>query len=152
MLAPAPAGIPGPDLVPALARSPWWRRGQLIRLEPDAPAAAFLDGALFGPDFPRGRDALPGWLFIALQENAATLGSRLGRVMYDLYRMREAEAPGEHPLEGRLNDMLANDPARATPFAAVAAREVPVWAAGFSATVAILLARASASAKARRGI
>ena len=48
-----------PDFVSALARSPWWKSGRLTRLEPDAPAAAFVDLALFGADFPRGRDALP---------------------------------------------------------------------------------------------
>ena len=45
------------DIVSALSGSPWWRRGRLVRLEPDAPAAAFVELALFGKDFPRGRDA-----------------------------------------------------------------------------------------------
>jgi hypothetical protein len=36
-------GGPVSDVVAALARSPWWRAGRLIRLEPDAPG-----GRLFG--------------------------------------------------------------------------------------------------------
>ena len=67
----------GADLIPALAGSPWWRRGRLMRLEPDAPAAAFVDRALFGSAFQRGRDVLPDWLFVALRENAASFGGRL---------------------------------------------------------------------------
>ena len=45
---------PASDIIASLARSPWWRAGRLIRLEPDAPAAAFLDWALFGSGFPKG--------------------------------------------------------------------------------------------------
>ena len=87
---------PTPDAVTALAKSPWWRAGRLIRLEPDAPAAAFLDQALFGPNFPHGRAELPGWLFIALKENAATFGSRLGRI-FDLDALA-FEDKGPHAL------------------------------------------------------
>ena len=80
----AKAGVCGgskSDIVEALARSPWWKNGRLIRLEPDAPAAAFLDSALFfSPKFPKGRAALSDWMFIALQENAATFGNRLRRI------------------------------------------------------------------------
>ncbi len=131
-----------PDFVSALARSPWWRRGRLARLEPDAPAAAFVDLALFGVDFPQGRDALSDWLFIALRENASSLGGRLGRVFYDLHGLGRADGAGVHPLEKRLDDMLDEAPARATEFAAVAATEVPFWAASFAARVALIVANA----------
>ncbi len=133
----------GPDLISGFARGPWWRRGQLMRLEPDAPAAAFVDLALFGSDFPQGRDALPEWLFIACRENAASFGSRLARVLYDLHELRPSESAGEHPLESQLQRMLDEDPTRAGQFAAVAASEVPVWAAGFAARVALILADAA---------
>ena len=133
----------GLDLISGLARSPWWRRGRLMRLEPDAPAAAFVDLALFGSDFPQGRDALPEWLFIACRENAASFGSRLARVLYDLHLLRRSESAGEHPLESRLLDMLDKDPTRAGQFAAVAASEVLVWAASFAAHVALILADAA---------
>src|SRR5262249_23379566 len=59
-------------VVDVLTRSPWWKNGRLIRLEPDAPAAAFFDVALFGSSFPKGRDALSDWMYAALEENAAT--------------------------------------------------------------------------------
>ncbi len=133
----------GLDLISGLARSPWWRRGRLMRLEPDAPAAAFVDLALFGSDFPQGRDALPEQLFIACRENAASFGSRLARVLYDLHLLRRSESAGEHPLESRLQDMLDEDPTRAGQFAAAAASEVPVWAASFAGHVALILADAA---------
>ena len=85
------------DFVEALSRSPWWKNGRLMRLQPDAPAAAFLDLALFGQGFPRGRDTLTDWMFIALRENAATFGNRLGRVLYDLHALGRA-GEGLHPL------------------------------------------------------
>jgi hypothetical protein len=84
----AKAGVcagPASDVVSALVRSSWWRNGRLARLEPDAPAAAFLNFALFGPSFPKGRDALPDWMFTALRQNAATFGGRLGRILYDFF-------------------------------------------------------------------
>ena len=133
----------GADLIPALAGSPWWRRGRLMRLEPDAPAAAFVDRALFGSDFQRGRDVLPDWLFVALRENAASFGGRLARVLYDLRGPRHTDEGGAHPLEGRLDEMLVKDPARAADFAALAATEVPFWGAGFAARVALILANAA---------
>jgi hypothetical protein len=128
----------GPDLISELARSPWWRRGRVMRLEPDPLAAAFVDLALFGSGFPQGRDALPTWLFIACRENAASFGDRLARVIYDLHELRASESAGGHPLESRLQDMLGEDPRRARHFAAVAARKVPVWAASFTARVALI--------------
>jgi hypothetical protein len=73
-------------VVGALSRSPWWKNGRLIHLEPDAPAAAFLDIALFGHRFPKGQDALSDWMFVALEENAATFGNRLGRILCDSMR------------------------------------------------------------------
>ena len=94
----------------ALAGSPWWRRGRLARLVPDAPAAAFVDLALFGVGFPQGRDALSAWLFAALRENASSLGGRLGRVFYDLHGLGRADGAGVHPLEKRLDDMLVEAP------------------------------------------
>ena len=131
------------DFVSALAKSPWWKRGRLARLEPDAPAAAFVDLALFGADFPHGCDALPTWLFIALRENASSLGGRLGRVLYDLNGLGHKQDEGVHPLDQRLEDMLAEDPARAADFAAVAGTDVPFWAARFAARVALILANAA---------
>ncbi len=132
-----------PDFVSALARSPWWKNGRLTRLEPDAPAAAFVDLALFGTDFTRGRDALPTWLFIALRENASSLGGRLARVLYDLNGLGRTDDQGAHPLDKRLADMLAEDPTRAAEFAAVASAEVLFWAANFAARVASILADAA---------
>jgi hypothetical protein len=129
-------------LISGLARSPWWTCWRLTRLEPDAPAAAFVDLALFG-DFPQGRHALPEWLFTACRENAVSFGSRLARVLYDLHGQRRSESAGEHPLESRLQGMLEEDPIRASQFAAVAASEVPVWAASFAARVALILADAA---------
>jgi hypothetical protein len=83
------------DIVPAIARSPWWKNGRLVRLEPDPPAAAFLDIALFGSTFPKGRDALSDWMFIALRENAATFGNQLGRILYDLHTLRSLRPENE---------------------------------------------------------
>jgi hypothetical protein len=44
---------------------------------------------------PHGRAELPDWLFIALKENAATFGSRLGRILYDLDLLAD-EDKGTH--------------------------------------------------------
>jgi len=141
----AKAGVcenPSSDIVSTLARSSWWKDGRLARLEPDAPAAAFLNLALFGPSFPRGRDALPEWLFLALRQKASTLGGRLARILYDLNNLRSLRPPGEltHPLEDRLNEMLDNDLARAEIFASAARSNTPFWSAGFAAQVAMILA------------
>ena len=130
----------GSDLISKLAGSAWWRCGRLMRLEPDPPAAAFVDLALFGSSFPQGRNALPEWLFIACRENAASFGNRLARVLHDLHELRRSESAGEHPLERRLQDMLDEDPTRSAQFEAVARSDVPVWAANFAARVALILA------------
>jgi Tetratricopeptide repeat len=139
----AGAGVCGPgatpDAVTALAKSPWWKAGRLIRLEPDAPAAAFLDWALFGPSFPHGRAELPDWLYLALKENAATFGSRLGRILFDLHVLA-GEGKGTHALDACLVRMLTDKPERAFSFADVASSEVPHWAANFAAQVASILA------------
>jgi tetratricopeptide (TPR) repeat protein len=131
---------PDSDLVETLARTPWWKNGRLARLEPDAPAAAFLDLALFGAQFPKGRPALSEWMFIALRPNAASFGNRLGRILYDLHAFGGAKE-GLHPLDERLSQMLLEKPERAIIFAAVAAGELPFWAASFAATVALMLAK-----------
>ena len=148
----ASAGVCGPgatpDAVTALARSPWWRAGRLIRLEPDAPAAAFLDWALFGPGFPHGRAELPDWLFIALKENAATFGSRLGRILYDLDALAD-EDKGTHALDACLARMVTDRPERASSFSSVASSEVPHWAANFAVRVASSLAEKAADPEIR---
>ena len=75
-----------------------------------------------------------------MRENASSLGGRLARVLYDLNGLGRADDEGVHPLDERLDDMLAEDPARAADFAAVAATDVPFWAARFAARVALILA------------
>ena len=45
---------PAQDPVAALVDTPWWHNGRLLRLQPDRPAAAFLDAALFNEQFPTG--------------------------------------------------------------------------------------------------
>jgi tetratricopeptide (TPR) repeat protein len=131
------------DTVAALSRSPWWKNGRLVRLEPDAPAAAFLDMALFGQSFPKGRDTLSDWLYVALEENAATFGNRLGRILYDLDALRSLRPKGEvtHPLDERLVGMVTERPERAASFASVASGEVPPWAANFAAHVAMIMGK-----------
>ncbi len=129
-----------PPFMSALVESPWWRRGRLLRLEPDPPAAAFFDLALFGEASPEGRADLPRWLFIASSENAATFGNRLARVLYDLHGLRSASGAGSHPLDERLVDMLAREPSRAVAFIQLAHADVPFWSANFAAHVALILA------------
>jgi tetratricopeptide (TPR) repeat protein len=129
-----------PDIMEALARSPWCKNGRLVRLEPDAPAAAFFDLALFDQRFPKGRDALSEWLFIALRENAATFGNRLGRVLYNLHTLDRTDE-GLHPLDERLVRMLIDQPQRAVLFVSVAAIDVSVWSANFAARVTLILAQ-----------
>jgi tetratricopeptide (TPR) repeat protein len=133
-----------PDAVTALAKSAWWRAGQLIRLEPDAPAVAFLDEVLFGPSFPHGRAELLDWLYLALKENASTFGSRLGRILYDLDVLMD-EGSGTHALDASLVRMVTEKPERAFAFARVAESEVPHWAANFAAHVASILAERAAN-------
>lgn len=137
----------GTDVVAALAKGPWWKNGRLGRLEPDAPAAAFVDAALFPRRFPNGRAALSGWMLIALRENAATFGNRLGRILYDLQIL--GRTGGVHVLDARLVEMVGANPARAEAFAAAASSQVPFWAANFAAHVALVLARGAADLEAK---
>jgi pimeloyl-ACP methyl ester carboxylesterase len=146
----AKAGVcenPSIDIVSALARSSWWKNGRLARLEPDAAGAAFLNFTLFGPSFPKGRDALPEWMFIALRQNAATLGGRLGRILYDLHTLRVLRPKDEirHPLEERLVQMVVEKPDRAETFVDVATSESPFWTANFAACVTLTLAERATS-------
>jgi tetratricopeptide (TPR) repeat protein len=136
------------DIAAALAQSPWWKGGRLSRLEPAAPAAAFFDGALFSSSFPKGRSALSDWMFIALQENAATFGNRLGRILYDLHTLRRADV-GPHPLDERLVQMVMDKPDRAASFARVASGPISVWAANFALHVALILAEGAAEPTAK---
>ncbi|TPQ32481.1 hypothetical protein C2U70_21705 [Bradyrhizobium guangdongense] len=128
------------DAVETLALTPWWRNGRLARLEPDAPAAAFLDLALFSI-VPQGREGLTKWLSIALHENASSFGNRLARVLYDLHTLRGDV--GLHPLDQRLEEMLAQEPTLAVQFADLAEANVPFWGANFATRVALILAEAS---------
>ncbi|MEA2840868.1 MAG: hypothetical protein QOF41_2198 [Methylobacteriaceae bacterium] len=132
---------PNSDAVFAVAQTPWWKAGRLIRLEPDLLAAAFFDQVLFGSAFPSGRSELPDWLFVTLRERAETLVGRLERLFYDLDSTRSQQ--GAHPLEDCLNRMIANEPSRAATFAAVAETDVPFWAAGFAAVIGSELANAA---------
>ncbi|KJV09345.1 hypothetical protein VZ95_12160 [Elstera litoralis] len=61
------------DYFERLAESPWWQQGRLLRLEPDALAAAFLNRALFPTKLPQGRKELPDWLYAALRTSAQPL-------------------------------------------------------------------------------
>jgi tetratricopeptide (TPR) repeat protein len=83
-------------------------------------------------------------MFVALEENAATFGNRLGRILYDLDALRSLRPKDEtaHPLDERLVRMVKEKPNRAASFAGVAASEVPFWAANFAARVALVLAAA----------
>ncbi|ACB94890.1 tetratricopeptide repeat protein [Beijerinckia indica] len=139
-----------PDIVGALARSPWWKKGRLVRLEPDPIAAAFVDLTLFNPNFPKGRTALADWLFIALQENVATLGNRLGRVLYDLHTLQQSDE-GTHPLEERLIEMVRDKPERALSFASIASVEQPIWAVNFAAHIALILAQKTIEPEVKAG-
>jgi tetratricopeptide (TPR) repeat protein len=136
------------DFVEALSRSPWWKNGRLMRLRPDALAAAFLDLALFDQGFPCGRDSLTEWIFIALRENAATFGNRLARVLYDLHTLGRV-GEGLHPLDQRLVGMLRERPDRAITFADVATGTVPFWAAHFAAHVALIMSERTAEPEAK---
>ena len=141
----AKAGVcenPSSDIVSALSRSSWWKNGRLARLEPDAAAAAFLNLALFGQSFPKGRDALPEWMFTALRQNAATFGGRLGRILYDLHALRVLRPKDEivHPLDERLVQMVAEKPDRAETFVDVATSKSPFWTANFAACVTLTIA------------
>ncbi len=126
------------DVVGALAGTPWWCNGRLVRLQPDRPAAAFMDLVLFPPSFASGRDELPDWLFMALEERADTFGERLGRIFYDLASLDRTN-PGAHPLDAALINMLERDPARTETFAPVAHQESFHWAASFAISVATAL-------------
>jgi tetratricopeptide (TPR) repeat protein len=67
-------------------------------------------------------------------------GSRLGRILYDL------DAPGVSlngawPLEKQLDRLIEQDPGQAVRFVSLASEDVPYAAAGFAATIALVLAR-----------
>lgn len=123
------------DVVGALSQSPWWSGGRLIRLQPDRPAAAFVDQVLFPPNFPNGRAELPDWLFIALAERASTFSNRIRRLHYDLASLDRLE-PAEHQLDWCLGEMLRRDPVRAEVFSSAATSTISHCSASFSADVA----------------
>lgn len=139
---------PKTEFVEVLSRSPWWSNGHLMRLQPDPLAAAFLDLALFDHEFPRGRDALTDWMFIALQENAPTFGNRLGRILYDLQSLHQSNE-GVHPLDDRVLQMVLEKPERAMTFAGVAISRVPFLAANFAAQIALTGAQQAAVPEAK---
>jgi tetratricopeptide (TPR) repeat protein len=122
------------DIISSLAKSPWWKEGRLMRLEPDLLAAAFVDQVLFGTDFPHGRSELPDWLFIALREKTKTLAGRLLRLLYDLDAIADQQK-GSHQLETCLVQMISKEPRRANTFASVAFSSVSFWVANFAATI-----------------
>ncbi len=136
----APAG----DVVDLLSGTSWWRDGRLAPLQPDRPAAAFVDLALFPKALPVGHDRLPDWLFPALRDGAATLGDRLSRIFYDLAAL-ERTAHGSHPLDVCLAEMLRRDPTRAAAFEVTVKQRAPHWAAGFGAAVLSVLADQAAN-------
>lgn len=127
-------------VVHRIADTPWWRRGALIRLQPDRVAAAFLDAVLFDAKFPQGDQHLPLWLSIALQGAERDFGDRLGRVLFDLDMSGVAHA-GAAPLEACLIAMLEQEPTSAFRFAAVASSQVPYSAAVFAEAVGAILLR-----------
>jgi tetratricopeptide (TPR) repeat protein len=116
-----------------LAESPWWQQGRLLRLEPDALAAAFLNRALFPSKFPQGRKELPDWLYAALRTSGAALTGRLERVLFDLLSIAPREGGG-HALEDALVDCVKREPERARAFE-VFATKPRLWSARFAAEV-----------------
>ena len=142
---------PAQDPVAALVDTPWWHNGRLLRLQPDRPAAAFLDAALFNEQFPTGPDKLPDWLFIAAKENAGTFADRLGRILFDLDILNSARR-GPHPLDDRLIDMLRAAPDRAGAFVEATQLEPSFQAARFAAEVAAIWVAAIADPAGRAGL
>ncbi|HEX8664030.1 MAG TPA: tetratricopeptide repeat protein [Beijerinckiaceae bacterium] len=148
------AGIydgPAQDPVTALAETPWWRRGRLIRLQPDRPAAAFLDEVFFDSRFPSGPEKLLDWLFIATAENASTFADRLGRILFDLDILNPARR-GPHPLDDRLIDMLRAAPDRGGAFIEATGREPPFHVARFAAEVVAIRVSTIADPDKRAGL
>lgn len=131
-------GLPKHSILSALSNTPWWQDGRLMRLQPDRPAAAFLDRELFDSRVPQGDIRLSDWLAVTLSEAPIGFGTRLGRILFDLDEINPSRQ-GAHPLEGQLHRMLAEDPSRARAFASVISEDVPFAALGFAAEVAIRL-------------
>jgi len=127
------------QVIDRISQTPWWRDGSLMRLQPDKPAAAFVDLALFRSPHTKDRDEVPHWLFIALRGRPETLTDRLSRVRYDLFTLGGEDAGG-HPLDERLLAMLGRHPESAKTFAALAEQDVSVWVAPLSTRVAMLRA------------
>ena len=129
-------GLAGQALLDALAQTPWWiappedgpRR--LARLEPDRPAAAFLDLALLSDPSPR----LPDWLFAASSESGAQFGRILSRLCFDLAELSEDRGRARL-LEAQALKMLEAEPGRAAAFAAVGHEEGTHFSAGFAVRV-----------------
>lgn len=143
------------DVLAAVAGTPWWRSGRLERLQPDPVAAPFLGLALFRR-FPDGRPEYPTWLYLALEERAASLGNRLGRIVYDLEILAGGSRPDAVRPDGECHEqnaaaralniclerMLAEEPRRALVFLPLTRQRVPVLAASFAArTIEIALPR-----------
>ncbi len=128
-------------VVDRVAQTPWWRASALVRLEPDKPAAAFLEAVLFPPNFPSGREELPEWLFVSLRGRVNTLADRLGRVQHDLFIVSIRESVG-HALDSNLVAMLEHDPTEIAAFSPLAFVDASVWVAPVAASVARVLSDA----------
>lgn len=135
----AAAGVVEPSAgspIDRVARTPWWREGRLRRLEPDRPAAAFVDAVLFPRDtFPQGRAELPHWLHLALKDRSSGLAQRLSRTLYDLAALNVEEGHDTSPLDGALATMLEAEPGRVHAYEALAYQEGSFWVASFTAAV-----------------
>lgn len=113
--------VPKDQVVRKIVDAPWWQGGRLVRLRPDRLAAAFLAAELFDAKHPEGNPGLPAWLSIALTGAEDGLGSRLGRIHYDLDAAGIARN-GAAPLERQLDRLIEQDPKQAVRFVSLACR------------------------------
>ncbi|MEM6945913.1 MAG: hypothetical protein AAF565_19380, partial [Pseudomonadota bacterium] len=134
-------------LLNTVADTPWWQRPtaggapRLLRLEPDQPAAAFLEAALLADPDPR----LPDWLAVPAEGAGGEFGKILARLAFDLATL---DPEASRAAEQAALEMLDRTPALAETLRPVAMDLATAFSARFAAAVATrLLATATEPAE-----
>ena len=148
----AAPGLAGQALLDAVKETPWWERAptggrRLARIEPDRPAAAFLELALLEDPSPR----LPDWLHATTVEAGAEFGRILSRLVWDLLSV-SVEGRGAAALERAALAMLDATPERVHAFEAVGSEQGTTFSAGFAAKVLEHLLPEAEGPKQRAGL
>ncbi len=127
-------GLKGPALLEAVARGPFWRRGNkigaegyLAKPEPDIIGATFLKTVILDKEVP---EELASWLACTAETAGDAFLGILSRLCYDLSRV---DGDASQFVENLAKDMLRGKPELASVFAGLIWQESSVFSTGFSA-------------------